>query len=346
MTDDNTMAMRLKKLSSLFIFFTAFFINDIAFGSDSLFYKELNLIGGHSRKNGWVGHAQELSNSAGFEHYGKFSSDYGDFLTTDLQVRGAYDPNEPFSDAVSCEIHNAWAEYRINSAAKLKAGHFEPAFGLEQIIDAHSTIIQLLTMNNIGYTKDWGVELRGSLPEFDYWAAIQLGSGMSIRRLDSSYLFSARVGTPAGRDFQYGVSVLCGNVLDTEGMSTFPMNHLLSNEAIQKERIGFDCLYNWNSFVLKAEADFGVNDNNNVIGYLVEADYIPPEGQNWEFEAQFQSFVNDLGSSRTDDSTLSIGLSYKLSQTVTLRAALQHDLNQYRQERDTEFLVQFYYYGK
>jgi len=321
-------------------------ICDIALASDSLFYKELNLIGGHSRQKGWVGHTQELSNSIGFEHYGKFSSDYGDFLTTDLQVRGAYDPNQPFERAVSCEIHNAWAEYRINSAAKFKVGHFEPAFGLEQIIDVHSTIIQLLTMNNIGYTKDWGLELRGSLPEFDYWAAIQLGSGMSIRRLDSSYLFSARVGTPAGREFQYGISALCGNVLDTEGMSTWPKNHLLSNEAIQKQRIGFDCLYNWNSFILKGETDFGVNDNNNVIGYLIEADYIPPRSQNWEFEAQFQSFVNDLGSSRTDDSTLSIGLSYKLSQTVTLRAAFQHDLNQYHKERDTGFLVQFYYYGK
>lgn len=322
------------------------FFCDIASASDFLFYKELNLIGGHSRQKGWVGHTQELSNSIGFEHYGKFSSDYGDYLTTDLQVRGAYDPNEPFSDAISCEIHNAWAEYRANNAVKVKIGHFEPAYGLEQIIDVHSTILQLLTMENIGYTKDWGVEMRGSLAGFDYWAAIQLGSGMSIRRLDSSYLFTARIGTPANREFQYGISALCGNVLDTEGMSTWPKNHLLSDEAIQKERIGMDCIYNWNSFVLKGEFDVGVNDNANVLGYLAELDYTPPKSQNWEFEAQFKSFVNDLGSSRTDDSTVSIGLTYKLSQTTTLRAAFTHDLNQYHQERDTEFLVQFYYYGK
>lgn len=149
------------KLLCFIMLFVSLFLYDTALASDFLFYKELNLIGGHSRKNGWVGYTQELSNSAGFEHYGKFSSDYGDFLTTNLQVRGAYDPNEPFERAVSCEIHNAWAEYRINSAAKLKVGHFEPAFGLEQIIDVHSTIIQLLTMNNIGYTKDWGRRAEG-----------------------------------------------------------------------------------------------------------------------------------------------------------------------------------------
>ena len=336
-----------KGYAPFFIAFSFFFfLYDSAFASDFLFYKELNLIGGYSKKDGWVGKTQELSNSVGFEHYGKFSSDYGDFLTTDLQVRGAYDASRPFSDAVSCEIHNAWAEYRANNAVKIKAGHFEPAFGLEQVVDAHSTILQTLAMEDIGFTKDWGAELRGSLQAFDYWVACQLGSGMSIRRIDSSYLVTARVGIPAGRDFQYGVSALCGNVLDTEGMSTFPKNHLLSSNAIQKERIGFDCLYNWNSFLLKAETAYGVNDNNNVIGYLVEADYTPPRSQAWEFETQFQSFVNDLGRSRTDDSTFSVGLTYKLSQTVTLRAVFQQDLNIYHQERDTRGLVQFYYYGK
>ena len=338
--------MNANRRACLIILLASLFLYDIAAASDFLFYKELNLIGGYSRKSGWTGKTEALSNSIGFEHYGKFSSDYGDYLTTNLQVRGAYDANQRFSDAVSVEIHNAWAEYRANNALKIKAGHFEPAFGLEQIIDVHSTILQTLAMDNIGYTRDWGIGSRGSLSGFDYWVALQLGSGMSIRRIDSSYLVSARIGTPAGRDFQYGVSALYGNVLETEGMSTFPKNHLLSGEAILKERIGFDCVYNWNSFVLKGETAFGVNDNINVIGYLVEADYTPPKSQNWEVEAQFKSFVNDMRSSRSDDSTLTIGLAYKMSQTTTMRAAFIHDLNRHHQERDTEFLVQFYYYGK
>lgn len=338
--------MKTRRALFFIILLTLLSLCGTASASDFLFYKELNLIGGYSRKTGWTGKTQELSNSIGFEHYGKFSSDYGDYLTTDLQVRGAYDANQKFDDAISCEIHNAWVEYRANNALKIKGGHFEPAFGLEQVVDAHSTILQTLAMEDIGFTKDWGAELRGSLQAFDYWVALQLGSGMSIRRIDSSYLVTARVGTPAGRDFQYGISALCGNVLETEGMSTFPKNHLLSGEATQKERIGFDCLYNWNSFVLKAETAYGVNDNNNVIGYFVEADYTPPRAQAWEFETQFQSFVNDLGKSRTDDSTLSVGLTYKLSQAITLRAVFQHDLNIYHQERDTRGLVQFYYYGK
>jgi membrane-associated protein len=339
--------LKKRKAGPISVFLPLFlFLGGTAIASDFLFYKELNLLGGYSRKNGWVGTTQELLNSIGFEHYGKFSGEYGDFLTTDLQVRGAYDPNEPFSEAISCEIHNAWAEYRANNAVKILGGHFTPAFGLEQVVDTHSTILQTLVMKDIGFKKDWGIELRGSLPEFDYWTAFQLGSGMSIRRLDSSFLVTARVGTPAGRDFQYGISGLVGNVLVTEGMSTFPKNHLLSNEAVFKERIGFDCIYNWNSFLLKGEAVFGINDNDNVIGYLVEADYTPPRAQNWEFEAQFQSFVNDLGKARSDDSTLSVGLTYKLSQSITMRAAFQQDFNMYHGQRDTKGYVQFYYYGK
>jgi hypothetical protein len=157
-----------------------------ALASDFLFYKELNLIGGYSKKNGWTGKTETLSNSVGFEHYGKFSSDYGDYLTTDLQMRLAYDTTESFVDAWSIEMHNAWAEYRANNALRIKAGHFEPAFGLEQVLDVHSTILQTLAMEDIGYTRDWGIGARGSLPGFDYWVALQLGSGMSVRRQDSS----------------------------------------------------------------------------------------------------------------------------------------------------------------
>ena len=332
-------------LASLSVFF---FLGDTAIASDLLFYKELNGIGGYSRKskNGWIGKTEMLSNSVGFEHYGKFSSDYGDYLTTDLQIRFAYDSSQKFNEAWSVELHNVWAEYRANNALKVKAGHFEPAFGLEQVIDVHSTILQTLAMENIGYTRDWGLGIRGTLEGFDYWAALQLGSGMSIRRIDASYLFSARVGTPTNRDFQYGISAMIGNILETMGMSTFPKNHLLANDAVFKERIGFDCIYNWNSFLLKGETAYGINDAKNVIGYMVELDYTPPRNQNWEFEIQFQSFVNDLGKSRTDDSTFSAGLTYKLSQAITLRAVFQQDLNRYHQPRDTRGLIQFYYYGK
>lgn len=324
-------------------------LSERAMASDFLFYKEVNAIGGYSNKEEWIGKTQELSNSVGFEHYGKFSSAHGDFLTTDLQVRFAYDSSENSTNAWSVEIHNAWVEYRASPELKISGGHFAPAFGLEPIVDVHSDIMQTLAMQDIGFTRDWGGEIRGSLPAFDYRAALQIGSGMSIRRIDSSFLVTVRVGTPQTEDFQYGVSVMVGNIIETNGMSTFPKNHLLSNETTFKERIGFDMQYNfWSSFLFKGETAYGINDKDNVIGYMAEVDFIAPKSQNWMVATQFKSWFNDMKMPQADDTTFSLALTYKLSQTTKICAAFSHDLNAYSSSagRDTRVLLQFYYYGK
>lgn len=205
------------------------------FADQSLFYKELNLIGGYSDRREWVGKSQDLMNSVGFEYYRKFSNEYGDFLTADLQMRLAYDSSEAWEDAWGLEIHNAWLQYKLNPVHKIKFGHFDPAFGLEQVLDTHSTLLQTLAPKSIGFKKDWGVALEGALPDFDYSAALQLGSGMSIYRKDGSFLATSRIGTPAGRNLQGGLSLLYGKVLEIMGMSTFPRGELLSDKAILKK---------------------------------------------------------------------------------------------------------------
>lgn len=340
--------MTLSKRLVLLIVLCCIVISDRVLASDFLFYKEINAIGGYSNKDKWIGKTDELSNSVGFEHYGKFSSSHGDFLTTDIQARFAYDSSQNSTHAWSVEIHNAWVEYRACPELKIKGGHFEPAFGLEPVIDFHSAILQSLAMRDIGYIKDWGAEFRGSFPAFDYMAAFQIGSGMSFRREDSSFLVTIRIGTPQTEDFRYGFSALVGNVLETSGMSTFPKNHLLSKDTVFKERIGFDMQYNWQSFLFKGETAYGINDNDNVIGYMTEVDYTAPRSQNWSVETQFQSWFNDMKLPQKDDTTFSLCLSYKLSQTITIRAALIHDLNMSSSSkgRDTRALLQFYYYGK
>jgi len=322
-----------------------FCANEVSFASSFLFYKELNLLGGYSYKRGFAGQTSALSNSAGFEHYGKFSSKYGDYLTTDLQVRFAYYNSQTFREAWAFEIHNAWVKYNLASEAKIKVGHFAPAFGLEPMLDTHGTILQTLAMRDIGFKKDWGLGLEGSLPGFDYKAAIQLGSGMSIRRLDGSFLVTARIGAPAAHNFEYGISGLYGEVLKTRGMSTFPKNHLIANKAVAKKRLGLDVRYLWSSFFLKGEFAYGANDDKNALGYLLEADYTAPKSQNWQAKAQFQSWINDMGKAKTDDSTLTACVSYNLNQKITLRAAYIYDLNMVDAPKESKIVFQFYYYG-
>ncbi|MBU1923015.1 MAG: hypothetical protein KJ710_01955, partial [Candidatus Omnitrophica bacterium] len=275
----------------------------------------------------------------------KFSNEYGDYLTTDLQVRLAYDSMRNSRNAWGIQIHNAWLLYKINYAAKLRIGHFDPAFGLEPLLDTHGTILQTLAMKDIGFKKDWGIGLEGTLPKFDYKLALQLGSGMGIHRRDDSFLFTTRLGTPTSENFQYGVSFLYGRVLEAENMKTIPQDKLLSDSAVSKKRVGLDTQYLFGPYLFKGEVAVGENDNKKVLGYLGELDYTIPKYQNWELELQFQSWINKLGESSSADSTLTIGTSYKLNQNTTLRAAFSHDFNNMGQKEADKILLQFYFFG-
>jgi hypothetical protein len=320
-------------------------LGDLALANESLFYKEANLIGGYSDRDHWLGKNNDLTNSVGFEDYRKFSNDYGDFITTDLQMRLAYDSMQNSRNAWGVQIHNAWLLYKMNYAAKLRLGHFDPAFGLEPLLDTHATILQTLMMKNIGFKKDWGIGLEGALPKFDYRVGLQLGSGMGIRRRDGSFLLTTRLGSPAGENFQYGVSFLYGRVLETEDMKTIPQDKLLSDKAILKKRVGLDSQYLFGPYLFKGEVAYGENDSKKVLGYLGEVDYTVPKYQNWEWELQFQSWINKLGEASSADSTLTLGTTYKLNQKVTLRAAFAHDFNMMGQKEENKVLLQIYYFG-
>lgn len=315
-----------------------------AFAGDSFFYKEINLIGGYSGRDHWAGKSGELVNSAGFEYYRKFANDYGDYLTADLQVRLAYDSMESSHDAWGLQIHNAWLLYKLGSAGKLRVGHFDSAFGLEPQLDTHATILQTLTPKNIGFKKDWGIGFEGMLGRFDYKTALQLGSGMSIRRQDDSFLITGRIGTPTTQNFQYGVSLLYGKVLEPMGMNTWPRGELISERSVLKKRIGFDSQYLFGAYLFKGEIAYGRDDRKAVLGYLGEIDYTLPQYQNITLELQFQSWIHDVDKSSMDDSTATIAAAYTLNSRTTLRAAFSRDVHMMDEKEETKFVVQVYFF--
>ena len=334
------------RLIIIIIIFEIFFTLPSAFAGQALFYKEANLIGGYSDQDEWIGKSDMLKNSVGFEDYRKFSNDYGDFLTTDLQVRLSYDSIEASKDAWAIEIHNAWLEYKLGIGKTLRLGHFDSAFGLEPLLDTHSTLLQTIADKNIGFKKDWGIAFKGAGQSFDFETALQMGSGMSIYRRDGSFLATARIGSPSGNNLQYGLSLLYGEVLQTKGEQTFPRNELVSDEADLKKRMGIDAQYLFGPYLFRGEADYGKNNHQDVLGHFWEVDYTIPGHQNWEIGIQYQSWINDLNEHSSDDSTLSVGVSYKLNQNVTLRTAFMHDFNLMEGNEDDKILLQVYYFGK
>jgi len=312
---------------------------------EGFFYKEANLIAGYSSKDRWVDKNGMMNSSVGLEWYRKFSGEYGDFLTADLQVRASYDSKKNSTESWGLEIHNAWLEYKFSQYLKIRGGHFDPSFGLEPVVDTHSTLLQTLAEQDIGFNKDWGAQLRGAFPHFDYEASLQLGSGMSVRRRDDSYLATFRIGTPQGRNWQAGLSLLSGRVLQTEGMRTVPKNHLLSEDTITQERVGLDGQYLFGPALFKGEVAYGRNDSADVLGYLTELDYTVPSIQNLELQLQYKSWISDLSNTSTNDGWLTFGAAYKLSQSTTLRAAFEHDFGMMDKKTEDRFVVQFYFLG-
>lgn len=309
------------------------------------FYKEAIIIGGYSDKDQWLGKkGKSLKNSIGFEYYRKFSDEYGDFLTLDLQVRMAYDSKEDSQDAFGVEIHNAWLEYKLGLGKSVRLGHFDPAFGLEPVLDTHGTLLQTLASKNIGFKKDWGVAYKGLLGDYDYELAAQLGSGMGIRRKDGSFLLTGRISTPQTRDTQFGLSFLYGQTLQSSQSWTIPAPELISGKSIRKKRIGIDFQCPLGLFDFKAEVAAGDNDGRTVAGGLAELGYTVPEQQNLRLKMQTLYWSNDWEEKNARDLTLSPVIEYKINSATTLGLGYFHDIYARGGDEDRQILLQLYNY--
>ncbi|MBI5750495.1 MAG: hypothetical protein HZA00_15370, partial [Nitrospinae bacterium] len=142
-------------------------------GEQSLNYWEMNLFHGFSEREGFLGRDNDSAKSIGIEHFSKFSGEYGDWLTTDIQLRLAYNSDntisdktigtgDPEADALDLELHNAYAKFKLlYGRADIWVGHYEPAFGQEPQMDTYSNLLQTMDMKNIGFKMDWGAGVRG-----------------------------------------------------------------------------------------------------------------------------------------------------------------------------------------
>ncbi|MBM3317320.1 MAG: hypothetical protein FJY75_05665 [Candidatus Eisenbacteria bacterium] len=307
--------------------------------------RELLLVGGYSDREGWSGNGgHDLKNASGIEYLERFSREGGDFLTANLQARIAYDADEPASRAWSLDLHNAWVEHKLGLGRTLRAGHFDAAFGLEPLLDTHATIFQTLAHDNIGYKQDWGIAYSGFAGAYDYTIALQNGSGMSLQRRDGSFLATARIGTPPGRELQYGLSGMAGRVLRAERMRTFPRPPLSSDRAVRKERLGLDAQYEVGPWAFKAETAYGRDDRRPVLGALSQLDYTIPSRQRLQLHLQGMYWDGDLrhDGSGMDHLVAGAGLTHRLDRRWSWRLAWFQPLLHGKGLEDGRFVGQVY----
>jgi hypothetical protein len=314
----------------------------VAFAGE--FYKEAMIIGGYSKKDKWVGQKGENMNSLGFEYFRKFSNEYGDFLTLDLQLRAAYDSMASSNDTFGVEIHNAWLEHKFGLGQSVRVGHFAPAFGLEPVVDTHGTLLQTLASQNIGFKRDWGVDYRGLLGDYDFEFAAQLGSGMGIHMRDGSFLLTSRISTPKSAETQVGLSFLCGQTLESSQHWTIPSPELTTGKSTEKKRIGLDLQRPLGVVDFKAEVAAGDNEGKTAAGGLTEFAYTIPHQQNLTAKMQVSYWSNDWDKKNARDFTLAPVMEYKINTSSTVSLGYFHDIYS-SSGKDRAVLLQFYYYG-
>jgi hypothetical protein len=308
----------------------------------SIFSAEVSAIGGYSDPDGWtMDGAGSQTNSIGFEYLRKFSGDRGDFLTFDLQTRLSYDPSRPDDEPWAVEIHNAWVEHKLGLGSNVRAGHFEPAYGLERALDTHGTLLQTLIGEDVGFKHDWGVGYRGILGALDLEASAQLGSGMGIERKDGSFLATSRVSNPPGAGFQYGVSALYGRVLESMGMRTIP-KPMFAPEAVTKARVGVDARWDAGPVLLAGELTAGRDGDERVLGALLQVGWPVPALNALTLETQGRYWSRGAGG---DESSLGVSASFRVSQGWTLRAAAFRGLTGAPDDEPTRVVFHAYYYG-
>ncbi|MCH8330899.1 MAG: hypothetical protein IH946_05895 [Bacteroidetes bacterium] len=307
--------------------------------------------------------------SLGFETLKSFKNKNGSWGSILIQFRlGRYDRyytmsngmkmysmHLPYENGWSFEFHDAYFKYTGNFKGKLKIklGHFDVPFGLEENEDTHSQLTQLMSMRNLGVKKDYGLSLSGQLPHCDYNLAITNGSRYIPKNM-GSYIISSRIGSPSDQNLNVGISGMKGKVVDPmgvmRGMSMMNpmggdmddnmnsgMNSMTTTwfgsetkpvfDILERWRIGIDASYLFRQFAFNGEITSGRDINQTVITGLGKIDMTISE--KLSSSTQIQYAYQDIDNPEFNEEVMiAFGISYRISHHITLMTLYEHDIQQ------------------
>jgi hypothetical protein len=235
-----------------------------------------------------------------------------DLLGIDLHARLS---DVPGPEGLDLYFADAWALFGIGGQrSQLRVGHFNIPFGMNPVMEPRGIFLMPLEAADLGFKKDWGLAWQRELGQYDVEAGGFLGTGGDLHWRQGSYLLCGRAGTPTFRDFEYGVSMLYGDVPATMG------NARLDETPIRRVRGGLDAMYMYGNYtVFKAELAAGSDDGRTVLGSLLGIDWVPPRSTRWAFSFQAQGLRKNVAYGTDDNASVTWEASFALGRLTMLR---------------------------
>jgi hypothetical protein len=318
---------------NLLILMLALFISQFVYADNTLFFLEVQTLGGYSFKdNEPIYHSFSAKdpmqkNSIGFDLIKKAASSTKDLFTIALQTRLAYNDDEK---NFQFQLYNAYIKAKTGFA-DIWAGHNRISFGLESYWDTHGTLIQSLPMFGFGYDRDWGVGVSKDTEDGNISFAFSSASGMALE-FYGNYLLSSRIskGVLNYDNYSAGLSFMAGKTLHTMAWDIMDKqpNEILLAAA--------DFAYNQNNIEHKLQIDAGKKNKEDAFAVLYRLGLNFLEENKLKLEGQYVFAQEE----HSKEHFLDIGISYVINSDITARVMFERQ----SEVSDNKMVVQLYYY--
>jgi len=299
-----------------------------------LFYLELQAVAAYIRPPAEVvlyshdRHEAMQRPSLGFDAVARIPGRAADLGVAALQVRLAYEADRP--SKLELQVYNAFVKLKLGFG-DIWAGHNKPALGLSSALDSHAELLQPMTMQGVGFDRDWGLGLSRDFAWGSGQVSLTAGSGMSLR-LDGNYLASGRIarGVLDRDNYAIGLSAAAGRTLDVMGL------RVLSPGPKAFRCVSLDGSALWRRLESRVEIAFGTNRDETLFAFFWRGSLRLLEADRLRLEAQPVYVRSDRGRGWE----IAGGLSYRVNADLTLRSMAVWD----PARKDRRVVVQAYYY--
>lgn len=208
-------------------------------------------------------------------------------------------------------------------------GRYRLPYGLLSNYSTERLLITTVENETIGFSSDNGLQLSGTIKNFDYAISLSQGVGQVFRQIDidNNGMISFRVGYQGidFEDFRIGLSGLIGKIIQEA-----------PNDVLNKKLLGVDIIKYSGPLVFRSEFSLGKEAEKNLLGVFSGIDYAMLS--KIDLNTGYALVKNDENKKRH---SLNIGLTYNIFPGFQIRIAKKIPVR-IKEEVD-ELSIQAYY---